>query len=115
MREAQAAKAPQWVSECVPALCRQVDSRFASDLSTFIKLCCGGVSPPLNSTYVGIVADVFLVITASFACFQRAGPRITAFACTSRLLGPPNAIPVPTTCCSFDCLLDPSWQTSTMP
>jgi len=57
-----------------------VDSRFASDLSTFIKLCCGGVSPPLTSTYVGIVGDVFLVITASFACFQRAGPRITAFA-----------------------------------
>lgn len=27
-----------------------VDSRFASDLSTFIKLCCGGVSPPLAST-----------------------------------------------------------------
>ena len=28
-----------------------VDSRFASDLSTFIKLRRGGVSPPLNSTY----------------------------------------------------------------
>ena len=57
-----------------------VDSRFASDLSTFIKLCCGGVSPPLASTYVGIIADVFLVITASVASLQRAGSRITAFA-----------------------------------
>ena len=55
-----------------------VDSRFASDLNTFIKLCCGGVSPPLASTYVGIVADIFLVITASIACFHRAGAHITA-------------------------------------
>ena len=57
-----------------------VDSRLASDLSTFIKLCCGGVSPPLNSTYVGIVGDIFLIITATFACLRRAGSRITAFA-----------------------------------
>mmetsp|Transcript_38562 Transcript_38562/g.101741 ORF Transcript_38562/g.101741 Transcript_38562/m.101741 type:complete len:609 (-) Transcript_38562:800-2626(-) len=57
-----------------------VDSRFASDLSTFIKLCCGGVSPPLASTYVGIIADIFLVITASMASIQRTGSRITAFA-----------------------------------
>ena len=57
-----------------------VDSRLASDLSTFIKLCCGGVSPPLNSTYVGIVGDVFLIITATFACLHRAGSRITGFA-----------------------------------
>jgi putative ATP-binding cassette transporter len=59
---------------------RNLDARLTSDLSTFIKLCCGGVSPPLSSTYVGIIADVFLIITASFACFQRAGSRITAFA-----------------------------------
>jgi ABC-type uncharacterized transport system fused permease/ATPase subunit len=57
-----------------------VDSRFASDLNTFIKLCCGGVSPPLGSTYLGIIADVFLVITASYASIYRAGYRITAFA-----------------------------------
>ncbi len=59
----------------------QVDARFTSDLATFVKLCCGGVSPPLASTYVGVIADSFLVITASFACFHRPGPRITAFAC----------------------------------
>ena len=37
---------------CCPGGLDNVDSRLASDLSTFIKLCCGGVSPPLNSTYV---------------------------------------------------------------
>jgi hypothetical protein len=60
-----------------------VDARLSSDLSTFIKLCCGGVSPPLASTYVGIVGDVFLIITSTFACLERAGARITGFACNS--------------------------------
>ena len=57
-----------------------VDARFTSDLSTFIKLSCGGVAPPLSSAYLEIVADVFLIATSAFASFDRAGSRITALA-----------------------------------
>ena len=46
--------------------CDSFDQRITSDLSTFIKLCCGGVSPPLESVYVGLVFDVFLISTTAF-------------------------------------------------
>jgi len=42
-------------------------------MNTFIKLCCGGVSPPLDSVYVGVVHDVFLISTTTWRILQVGG------------------------------------------
>ncbi|KAL1495675.1 hypothetical protein AB1Y20_016540 [Prymnesium parvum] len=41
--------------------CDNPEQRISSDLNTYIKLSCGGVSPPLQSLYLGLVADLFLI------------------------------------------------------
>ena len=58
----------------------------SSDLATYVKLCCGGVSPPLPSLFIGIVADVFLITSSTIAFTAHAGSRIVIYTYTYNII-----------------------------
>lgn len=57
--------------------CDNPDQRIASDTANFVKLCCGGVSPPYPSVITDLIQSVALAVAATFVCVGRAGWRIT--------------------------------------
>ena len=46
----------------------------------YVKLCCGGVSPPLASVCVGLLYDVVLISTTSYLTWNRTGALFVAYA-----------------------------------
>lgn len=57
--------------------CDNPDQRIASDVNNFVKLCCGGVSPPYSSVLGSLLSNLSLAIAATVVSVQRAGWSIT--------------------------------------